>query len=365
MVTDDLIYLITCAVNQETPDPERTAATNLDAVYDLAVRHQVAAAAAPALEAAGINDERFKYALDQSVLRNVTMDAEMVRVFARLSEAGIWHMPLKGIILQHYYPVRGMRQMGDHDILFDAGRAEDVKNIMESLGFRTVEFGVIHHDEYSKPPACFFEMHRELFGLQHDDKLYKYYKDIQNKLLGDGYEKHFSPEDFYLYVTAHDYKHYSNFGTGLRPLMDTYMILKNETFDMAYVAAEAEKLGIAEFESVNRSLAQHLFRGEKLTEKEQEMLDYILDSGVRGTLSHSVENEMARKEWSKARFFLERFFAPLNKNSSRYKSLTTRYPFFYKHRILLPFLLIYRPFRVIRTGRFGEMIKAIKNAKPR
>ena len=55
---------------------------------------------------------------------------------------------------------------------------------------------------------------------------------------------------FYLYVTVHEYKHYAGGGTGLRSLLDAYVSLRRhgDGMDMAYIAAEAEKLGIAEFD---------------------------------------------------------------------------------------------------------------------
>ena len=79
-------------------------------------------------------------------------------------------------------------------------------------------------------------MHRALFGPGREEKLYEYYKDDEKRLLGDGYEKHLSPEDFYLYVAAREYKHYSVGGTGLRSLVDTYVYLQKEFLNMTYVA---------------------------------------------------------------------------------------------------------------------------------
>ena len=232
METQNLIYLISCAVNGVKPDPERVAGMDLDAIFSLASRHMLAATVAPALKAAGIQDKRFAKALEHSALKSSTMDMEMAALFAELDAAGIWHMPLKGTVLQHLYPVYGMRQMSDHDILFDAERAKAVKSIMERLGFSTEYFDEGNHDVYHKEPVSNFEMHRELFGPSHDEKLYEYYKDVQNRLLGEGYEKHLSPEDFYLYVTAHEYKHYTGGGTGLRSVLDTYVYLQKTKLDM-------------------------------------------------------------------------------------------------------------------------------------
>lgn len=363
MEAQDLIYLVSFAVNGVTPDAERVARMDLDAIYKLARRHMLAATVFPALKAAGIQDRRFAKALEHSALKSSTMDMEMDAVFAALTEAGIWHMPLKGTVLQHLYPVYGMRQLSDHDILFDAKRADDVRAIMEGLGFTTEHFGTSHHDVYHKEPVCNFEMHRMLFGPSHDEKLYEYYRDVEKRLLGDGYEKHLSPEDFYLYVTAHEYKHYTGGGTGLRSVLDTYVYLQKTKLDMDYVTAEAEKLGMAEFEAANRSLAQHLFSGGELTAADKEMLEYILSSGVYGTIGHRVENMVTKRGYGKLGYALDRFFVPVSKKNKRYADYAGQYPFFYKHKILLPLLPFYRTIRAMKAGRFQAEAKAIKNAK--
>ena len=65
-----------------------------------------------------------------------------------------------------------------------------------------------------------------------------------------------------------------------------------------------------------KGIIQHLFGGEELTAKEQEMLDYIIASGTHGTQKHLVENRMSKNGWSKALYFLNSFLAPINKNDS-------------------------------------------------
>ncbi|SCW44135.1 Uncharacterised nucleotidyltransferase [Ruminococcaceae bacterium YRB3002] len=109
METQDLIYLLSCAVNGMKPDTERVADMDLDAVFALASRNMLAATIAPALKEAGIQDNRFAKALEHSALKSSTMDMEMDALFAELDKAGIWYMPLKGIVLQHLYSIYGMR----------------------------------------------------------------------------------------------------------------------------------------------------------------------------------------------------------------------------------------------------------------
>ncbi len=117
MISQDMIYLLSCAVNRETPDAQRAAGMDLDKLYEKARRHMVTSAVGYGLEAAGIKDARFVRAQQSAALKSSTMDIEMEALLTELDAAGIWYMPLKGIVLQHLYPIYGMRQMSDHDIL--------------------------------------------------------------------------------------------------------------------------------------------------------------------------------------------------------------------------------------------------------
>lgn len=359
---DDLIYLVSCALKESVPDRSRVEAMDLAALYTVAARHMLTAAAAFALESAGIHEPAFTQAKAKAMRKIALMDNDMSAIFAELDAAGIWHMPLKGAVLKDYYPQFGMRQMSDYDILFDAGRADDVRAIMKGLGFRAEEFDIVHHDVYFKEPVSNFEMHRQLFGPGLHEKLYEYYRDVENRLLGGGYEKHFSPEDFYLYLTAHEYKHYMDKGTGLRSLLDTCVVLQKEELDMAFVTREAEKLGIAEFEAVNRSLALRLFSGGELTAQEKETLQSMLDAGVYGSRDFAVQRRLSHSRSGKLRYALERFLEPLNKNSWNYRNLSYEFPLFYKYKILLPLLPFYRVFLRLASGRLKAELEALKKA---
>ena len=231
----NLIYLSSCAVKGETPNRERVNKMNLAQLYSVAGKHQLIAATAFALEAAGVTDASFSQAKYMAIRKLMLMDADMEKLFALMEQAGIWYMPLKGAVLKDDYPELGMRQMSDHDILFDAAHAEEVKAIMEGLGYTSKYFGSSNHDCYYKEPVYNFEMHRALFGRRHEVKLQDYYRNVKDRLIqddGKNYGYHFSPEDFYIYMIAHEYKHYISGGTGLRSLLDTYVYLIKHELDM-------------------------------------------------------------------------------------------------------------------------------------
>lgn len=359
----DLIYLVSCAVNNKIPDMALVEAMNLNAVYDVAAKHMLAVSVAMALESAGYKDDRSQKTVAMALRRTIIFENALKSVRKALEENNIWFMPLKGAVLKDLYPTFGMREFADYDILFDASREDDVHAIMSELGYFTEHSGAYYHNVYCKRPFLVFEMHTALFSDLHYKNIQKYYQNIEQRLIGDGLEKRFNREDMYLYLIAHEYKHYFYSGTGLRSMVDTYLYLNSQKMDMDYVAAEAEKLGIADFEKQNRSLSLHLFGEGELTPDEQEMLEYIISSGAFGTRGNHVENKLRRKHWSKLQYAVDRFFVPISKKNKKYNSFAAKYPLFYKHRILLPVLPFYRVYHAIKIGSLHAEVHAIRKAK--
>ena len=194
-------------------------------------------------------------------------------------------------------------------------------------------------------------MHRALFGPIHGEKPSAYYADVKERLIkdeGNRFGWHFSVEDFYIYITAHEYKHYSYAGTGLRSLLDVYVYLRRfgDAMQWDYVQSEVGKLGLSDFEARNRRLAMNLFSGGHLSADDREMLDYIALSGAYGTIEHSIAKRL--KEYGggkrgKARYLMNRIFLSM-------ESIQSGYPFFYKQRLLLPLLFFYRIGRALSVS---------------
>ena len=339
---ETLIILAACVVNQSRPSLAAVSPEDVKELLDYAARHQLTTVAAAGLQLAGVQDPAVSQELYRAASANTLRDRETGLVLQRLEQSGIWYLPLKGCVLKHLYPKPYLRQMSDIDILFDSSRADDVHAIMTSMGYETDIFESGHRDDYKKPPVYHFELHRVLF----DEELVStprsvYYRDIERLIRkddGSRYGRHFSDEDFYLYMIAHEHKHYAWGGTGLRSLLDTYVYLKkrSDTMDWTYIAAELEKMELTEFEELNRTLALKLFAAGSvrgLNDEERSMLAYFITSGAYGDFRHDIENQAA--DLGKARFMFNRLFLPM-----RY--IRKFYPFFYRHRLLIPFLPAYR-----------------------
>lgn len=360
---ETLINLISCAVNKKKCEL-KPGEIDFDGLYLLAKRHFLCAAVSFALESAGIEERRFTQARLKSMRKLGLFDIERGKICEKLNEAGIWYLPIKGIVIKDFYPEFGMREMSDNDILCDASKMAQVREIMEALGYSCEQYGIRNHDVYQKPPTLEFEMHHKLFKEGQLPAFDSYYANVITKAVHkEKFEYSFSNEDFYIYILAHTYKHFSFNGTGLRPLLDIYVYLKSHTeLDFDYIRRELEILKIEKFERKCRELSLKLFGFQPLSGEETELLSNFLDSSLYGSIAQREYNSLTRSfngkdsKGVKAGYLLKRFFISG-------KALEKKYPFFARHKLLLPALYVYRPVKGVFTAPrriAGEVKRVIK-----
>lgn len=360
-----MIYLLRCAVNGLTPDTSRLSLADMEELCELAKFHKVGAAVSIALERAGIKYDDLYIVYKKSIQRNILFDVERAAILAEFEARGIWYLPLKGILLKDIYSENGMREMNDNDILFDPERREDVKEIMLARGYSCDSFGFTNHDIYTKLPVMNFEMHAALFNGAQYEKFYAYYSNIERIMIKDGvsdFGYRLSDEDFYVYMTAHEWKHFDKSGTGIRSLLDCYVYLteKNGTLDAEYIKQQLRELGIEDYEKERTALAMKLFSpgsSAKLSADEESRLEYYMKSGVYGI----VENDIRKKldEQSKFSFVVHSLFPPLLYMRESV-SFVDKYPWLYPVGVMWRWgriLTRYRKYlaRVIKAvGEYGK-----------
>lgn len=358
--SEHLLYLMACALQGVSAREEVLADADLKQLLIMARKHSVASMVCMALEKTAIfanADEATKKqwidAKNKAIRKNMLLDAERKTILHELETQGIWYMPLKGSILKDWYPKPGMREMADNDILFDASKRKEVKAIFQGRGYTVKEYNKSNHDEYEKPPIYNFEMHVELYHKIYDTFNEKY-ADVKQRLIPDAevpYRLHFTPEDFYVFVIAHAYKHYSSSGTGIRTLADIYIMNQKlgGTMNWEYVDSELRGLGIFSYECESRELAQKLFgiaelpTEANLSEAEQQMLAYYLGASTYGTIENRTLNQMQKLQpdggaitaHTKRKYLLSRIF-PGREWCEAYA------PTVYKYPVLLPFFWVWR-----------------------
>lgn len=359
-VHECLLYLMACALQNVPAKEEALTGVDLKRLLATAQSHFTASMACMVLEKTDVfaradetTRKQWLEAKNKAIRKNMLLDAERKAILHQLEAEQIWHMPLKGSILKDWYPKPGMREMADNDILFDPAKRERVRDIFLSRGYKAVFFQEGIHDEYEKPPIYHFEMHVSLFS-QYYSELFEQYANIKEKLLpvdGTAYQFAFSPEDFYVFVLAHAYKHYSARGTGVRTLADIYVMNRRlgGVMNPSETAQKLARLGIAEYEQRSRALAEKLFSVARplpeigLTQDEAAMLQYYCTSSAYGTIDNFFANQLHQFQgasagvtrWTKIKYCCARLFPGRS-------FCKEGYPFVYKHPWLLPFFWVWR-----------------------
>ena len=366
------LYLLMCGVEGKPPSSELLREMNMEDVYQISVYHTLSAMTYMVLEKGqdileGEVFKNWKKEKDKAIRKNILLDRERERIFAFMEEQGIWHMPLKGIILKEMYPACGMRQMADNDILYDSNLQNPLCIWMKEQGYKVISCGRGNHDVYEKKPVYNYEMHTALYGGEHNPVWITYYENIKEKLIADKKKKysfHFTDEDFYIYIITHIYKHFAGSGTGIRSLLDVYIYLqaKEAIMNWDYINEELKKVQVSDFEGKVRHLSQKVFSKElqKLTKKEEELLKYFLYSGTYGTLENHVQHRLDQFETDKKGYIIKR----LVPDEEFYKNYV---PFVYEHKWSRPFFIIFRLVRGLfrKDRRIMKEIKALKKAESR
>ncbi len=276
--------------------------------------------------------------------RREQLNYELKNVGTILEEACVEYLPLKGALLQAYYPEPWMRTSCDIDVLI---RKEDVDRSVEKLcanGFK-LEGDHYHDMSLYSTNNVHLELHYELIEERDSSAIHTMLADIWQKLLpveGSVYGRKMSNELFVFYHVAHMAKHFVYGGCGIRPFLDLWIMEKNLPFDREGLKALLKEGGILRFYEYALRLAAHWFANEPADETIEEMENYLLRGGVYG----STENKLSvNREQPKNRFVYVLSCVFLS-----YENLRRIYPSLERHKWLFPFYQVRRWFRIIFKG---------------
>ena len=98
-----------------------------------------------------------------------------------------------------------------------------------------------------------------------------------------------------MYNIAHFSKHFQGGGSGIRSVMDIY-IMNNAMPDMnmVYVYKQLEKLGLSDFYKKVTALEKYWFEDGRFSEEIEETAKYVLSSGTYGTVYISVRMKLRK-----------------------------------------------------------------------
>ncbi len=355
----DTVYLVRCALNGGVPEKEKVKKMDLKTVFLQAKRHSLLGITYFAISSytqlygsEGLDEEllrKWKIGYVKILKRLVAFDIEREKLCSFFESENMNYALLKGVIISTLYPNLGMRQMADNDILTSPANAKKIKRFMTENGYSVHSYGKSTHDVYIGKGLT-FEIHKTLANVNsRDKKIKRYYDGVLDRMIsGEGRKKLFSDEDFYVYMTYHAYKHYSNAGFGIRSLVDTFVFIKEkgDGLNFEHIDRELSYLGLLDFERQSKSLAFSLFSqncnlSESLSEKERAAFECYVISGSFGTFDNAVKKSVEavsknrKSSFSVIKYLFRRIFPPMD----YYKN---NYPKTYKLIITIPFFWAYR-----------------------
>lgn len=336
--------------------------TVIEEVYALAKKHDLAHIVAFAIKKHSLAcDEEIRAKLEKqyftAVYRYQHQNHDLEVISDLFEEAEIMHIPLKGSVLRKFYPYEWMRIGCDIDILIKPEDVERAMNLMQDkLGYKYIKHGG-HDETLSSPAGTHIELHFDLIEEDEDgvdvvlQDFWKYTSPDENKK----FRYTVRDDMLYYYHIAHMAKHFINGGCGLRPVLDSYILINTFPYDREARIALLERGGLARFSSIAEKLAGVWFSKEEHNEISKKTEDYILDAGVYGDMHNAIVNKMAEKDGSKMKYLLSRIFLP-------YLQLRVQYPYLDGRKWLLPVYQVRRWFRLLFRGKLRRSINEINTS---
>lgn len=290
---------------------------------------------------------------NKAVVKDITQRNEFKKIISAFEDEKMRCMPVKGIFLKKMYPKSDFRTMSDIDILVVPENLQRAGDILRSLGYICNSAGKATHDVYFKAPVMNIEIHKQLFSDISANDLSQYYKDIfinSDKIDGCEFAYKMTDEEFYIYVLSHFYKHYSNMGSGIRSVIDVYVLNNTlyEGLDKQSLNNKLKKLQLLNFRNEITELSEMWFESRKETPELTGISEYIIGSGTYGTTLNNINNQIKKK--GRAGYFVYCAFPPL-------ANMKDIYPALNKAPFLLPLFWIWRLISSLITKRNIVMLK--------
>ena len=363
MTARDLLFTLLRFEIASTPFPKDLVETidndTMAEVVTIAQRHSIAHLIADAVEKNNlpVQESLAKFLKKQKqivVMRYIQMDEMLKRIKNVLNEAKIPYIPLKGVVMQQYYPEAWMRNSCDMDILVykeDLQKANDL--LVTRLQFKKV--AQCSHDISYSFGSVHVELHFELLEDDWANNARQVLKNVweYSKNREGTFEYIMDEEFFYFYHIAHMVKHMKSYGIGLRHFIDLWILNENLSYDVEYEQSLLSKCDLQNFEKEAYILTKNWFELTEETSLTNRIEEYVLNSGTYGNKENYVDIHKS-PEKSKFQYFFSRLFLP-------YKEMSRIYPILKKLKFLLPCFWLWRCILIIASpSKFKDGVQEMR-----
>lgn len=309
----------------------------------------------------------------RQIMLQTMKTAEYLRLDAKLRDAGVRHLVVKGLVCRRLYPKPDQRFSSDEDVLIDPAQFSRCHAVLREFGLETEtpESGweTAYEIPYRKPGSpLYIELHKQLFPPESDayGDWNRFFDGVFDRAVTDGGVLTMGHTDHLFYLICHAFKHFLHSGFGIRQVCDIVMYanaygshvdwkrifeqccaIRAQLFTAAllqigrkYLVFDPEKAGYPDY-------------WQAVAVDEGLMLEDLLSGGVYGgatmsrrhssnmTLDAVAADKQGRKQGPAV---LGSLFPPARK-------LEGRYPYLKKHPWLLPAAW------VSRIARYGAQTR--------
>ncbi len=310
----------------------------------------------------------------RQVLLQTRKDAAFLALYARLEQAGIPALVVKGSLCRSVYPKGALRISADEDLLVEEKDFSRACQVLAGAGLLSQpgqDPALASELEWRSPDGLLFiELHRQLFppdsgpfGLLQSVFQGVFSRAELYPLEGGQKLRSLSPHDHLLYLLLHALKHFIRTGFGLRQICDVGLWAErwHEKIDWALLRRQTEQVQGAAFCAALFAIAEErlgislelpaLWRQE--VPDPTPMLRDLLEGGVYGSATRTREHTaritqdaVAAQRQGRRSGLRSTLFPPA-------RSLEQEYPVLKQHPGLLPLIWQKRLLRYLRQVRTG------------
>lgn len=361
MDTIDILFAllrhVVCGETLEDETKKACTPENMDKVYALAKKHDLAHLVAHAVETLDIPDcevlVKLKNAKIKAIGRYARIDYEYARICKTLEATQIPFIPLKGSVIRQYYPAPWMRTSGDIDILVKECDLDRAVKALQMQGW-TVKDGLQYQD------ICLYSAAGVLLELHFNIRVKMDAADRvmdavwQHVACNVGTQYTYRQTDAFLlcHQVAHMAKHVLVGGCGIRPFMDIWILIQQAKPDEKMLQTLFRDAQLDVFLQQATALASVWFGREPHTQMTRKLETYVLSGGVYGSVSNRVVVSQTLVG-GKFQHFLKRMFVS-------YEEMKRMYPVLKEKRWLLPVYQMVRWCQVLFDGRLRRAVSEMK-----
>lgn len=187
---------------------------------------------------------RLREHIQKQVIRQIMASSALVQVTEALESAHIPYLLVKGAYCRSLYPHPEHRSSSDEDILVPKTYFLQAEQLLLSLGYqRGVEQEESAVHSFSSP-MLHLELHRTLTEDSVLEEILGQQLETPMRFSLDGYKiRTLPPQEHFLYLTSHFYKHFLTGGVGLRQVADMVMVARQGDIQWTQVWEQLHTLG--------------------------------------------------------------------------------------------------------------------------